>query len=107
MTAHRKKNAERIEDAPRRRLFPKAWKLNLQRPLAGRVVYVRKTNETGCVRVLGHCWEASKLWCHRLVRVDVDLTAREVRIYALRRRDPAKHTLLTTHEYEPPTKTIP
>jgi hypothetical protein len=104
VTAHRKKNAERIEDAPPRRLIPKAWKLNLQTPLAGRVVYVRKTNETGFVRVLGHRWEASKLWCHRLVRVDVDLTAREVRIYALRRRDPANHTLLTTHEYEPPTK---
>lgn len=104
VTAHRKKNAERIEDAPPRRLFPKDWTLNLQKPLTGRVVYVRKTNETGCVRVLGHTWEASKLWCHRLVRVDVDLTAGAVRIYALRRRDPANHTLLTTHAYEPPTK---
>jgi putative transposase len=104
VTAHRKKNAERIEDAPRRRSFPKGWTLNLQVPLTGRVVYVRKTNEAGCVCVLGHTWEASKLWCHRLVRVDVDLTAREVRIYALRRRDPANHTLLATHEYVPPTK---
>lgn len=104
VTAHRKKNGERIEDAPPRRVFPKAWTLNLQKPLAGRVVYVRKTNESGCVTVLGHTWEASRLWCHRLVRVDVDLTAQQLRIHALRRRDPTNHTQLATHEYHPPTK---
>lgn len=104
VTAHRNKNAERIEDAPRRRVFPQRWRLNLQKPLAGRVVYVRKTGESGCVNVLGHTWEASKLWCHRLVRVDVDLTAQELRIHALRRRDPSNHTLLITHQYKPPTK---
>jgi putative transposase len=104
VTAHRKKNGERIEDAPPRRVFPKAWTRSLQKPLAGQVVYVRKTNESGYVSVLGHTWEASTLWCHRLVRVDVDLTAHQLRIHALRRRDPTNHTLLATHEYHPPTK---
>lgn len=104
VTAHRKKSAERIEDAPYRRDFPADWHLDLQRPLKGRVVFIRKTDESGWVTALGYSWEASKLWCHRLVRMDVDLSAHTVHIYGLRRREPTQHTLLATHEYHPPTK---
>lgn len=102
--AHRKKNSERIEDAPPRRPFPEDWKLNLQRPLKGRVVFIRKTDESGWVNFLGYSWEVSSTWCHRLVRIDVDLTAHQVRIFGLRRREPSVHTLLTTHKYVPPRR---
>jgi len=102
--AHRQKNSSRIEDAPSRRKFPTNWRLDLKQPLKGHVIFIRKTNESGWVNALGYSWEASRLWCHRLVRMDVDLTSHEVRIYGLRRREPDQHTLLATHEYHPPTK---
>lgn len=104
VAAHRQRYAVRIEDAPGRRCFPKHWKLDLQQPLQGMVIYVRETDAHGRVSVLGHTYEASSLWVHRLVRVDVDLTRRRLRIHALRRRDPHNHLLLATHDYEPPTK---
>jgi len=104
VAAHRKRYAVRIEDAPARRQFPKNWKLNLQQPLRGTVIYVRETNGHGEVSLLGHNFKASPVWVHRLVRADVDLTHGCIRIHALRRRDPHNHMLLATHDYEPPTK---
>jgi len=104
VAAHRKRYAVRIEDAPTRRPFPKNWKLDLQQPLRGTVIYVRETNARGAVSLLGHTLDASPIWVHRLVRADVDLTRGCIRIHALRRRDPHNHMLLATHDYEPPTK---
>lgn len=104
VAAHRQRYAVRIEDAPARRPFPKNWKLDLQQPLGGTVVYIRETNAQGQVALLGHTFNASPVWVHRLVRADVDLTRRQIRIHALRRRDPHNHLLLATHQYKPPTK---
>jgi hypothetical protein len=102
--AHRQRYAGRIADAPKRRNFPTKWQPNLQRPLRGTVIFLRDTNAQGQVAVLGHTLEASSLWTNRLVRVEVDLTAHKIHIYALRRREPHLHTHLKTHDYTPPTK---
>lgn len=102
--AHRQRYAVRIAEAPNRRPFPTNWKLNLQRPLRGTVIFLRETNAHGQVTVLGHTLDGSSIWTNRLVRVEVDLTAHEIRIYALRRREPHQHTHLKTHDYTPPKK---
>lgn len=102
--AHRDRPAVRIEDAPARRTFPKNWHAHLQQPLTGTVVFVRVTSATGTATVLGHTFEVSSLWCHRLVRADVNLTRHEIRFHALRRKDSHNHLLLATHSYDPPTK---
>lgn len=102
--AHRERHSVRIEDAPQRRNFPKNWKLNLQRPLKGTVIFVRVTNQSGQATLLGHTFDVSPIWCGRLVRADVDLTAHEIRFHSLRRKEPHAHPCLATHEYEPPTK---
>ena len=104
VAAHRQRHAVRIEDAPDRRPFPKNWRLNLQQPLTGTVIYVRETNAKGQAVVLGHTFDVSPIWIHRLVRADVDLTKGQVRFYALRRKDPHNHLLLATHDYDTPTK---
>lgn len=104
VTAHRERYAVRIEDAPTRRSFPRHWRLDLQRPLQGTVIFVRVTDAAGQAAVLGHTFEVSGLWCHRLVRAEVDLTKHKIRFYALRRKEPGKHVLLSTHDYEPPKK---
>lgn len=104
IAAHRERYAVRMEEAPTRRAFPKDWRLNLQRPLQGTVIFIRVTDYAGKVNVLGHTWEVSDLWCHRLVRTEVDLTKRQIRFFSLRRKEPKKHTLLSTHPYTPPKK---
>lgn len=102
--AHHARHAVRIEDAPTRRTFPKHWRANLQQPLKGTVIFVRVTSDTGAATVLGHTFPLSALWCHRLIRADVNLTRHEIRFHALRRKDPHNHLLLATHDYKPPTK---
>jgi hypothetical protein len=102
--AARQKNAARTDAAPTRRTFPKNWRLNLQTPLRSVVIYLRRTDQRGRVNVLGHTYLASREWCSRLVRAEVDLTRHQLRIYALRRRQPDVHRVLRTHRYEPPQK---
>ena len=104
VAAHRRRYAVRIEDAPARRPFPKNWQLNLQQPLKGTVIFVRETNAKGQAVVLGHTFDISPVWSHRLVRADVDLTKGQIRFHALRRKDPHNHLLLATHDYDTPTK---
>ena len=104
VAASRHKHAIRVHEAPRRRKFPNRWRLNLQAPLQGTVIFLRRTTPQGNVSLLGRSFPASPDWCSRLVRAEVDLTRGEIRIYALRRREPTVHRHLSTHRYQPPTK---
>jgi hypothetical protein len=104
VVAYRQRTAARREAAPRRRPFPGDWEMDLSRKLAGRVIYLRRSDEGGGVSVLGHHWVVSATWCHRLVRAEVDLDGGKIRFYALRRREPKRQPLLTTVPYQVPTK---
>ena len=106
VAAARLRSVTRIESAPRRRSFPPGWTLvkALQKPLAGRVVFLRRSDAGGEVTLLGRTYPADGSWPNRLVRAEVDLDAREIRFCALRRRQPKDHRLLRTTTYEPPTK---
>ena len=102
--ACRQRAAERIDSAPDRWELPEDFRLDLRKPLAGTVVFIRRTNETGHARLLEHDYLVDHHWCHRLVRCHVDLTAGTIRIHRLRRREPTSQPLLKTHCYETPTK---
>jgi hypothetical protein len=104
VTACRDRHAQRIAGAPQRRGFPQPWELDLQVPLQGRVIYLRYTNEQGSVSLLGRSLLASPVWSHRLIRAEVDLTLGQIRIHALRRRQPDEQPLLSTHAYQPPQR---
>jgi transposase-like protein len=95
VTALRRHRADRIESAPTRRAFPKRWRLDLQARLKGRIVYLRRTDATGAVEVLGRSFEVDRQWVHRLVRAEVDLDGGMVRFYRLRRREPGDQTLMS------------
>jgi hypothetical protein len=98
------RSASRIEAAPRRRLFPSSWQLDLSRPLTGTVIYIRRTTETGHVELLGHKYLVDRTWCHRLIRCNLDLTRGHIRCYRLRRREPKHQPLLKTIPYATPKK---
>lgn len=102
--AYRQRARLRIEAAPRRRSFPRSWKLNLQARLMGCIIYLRRTDAHGRVSLLGHSFMVDRSWTHRLVRAHVDLTAQQIRFYALRRREPNWHPLLKTIAYHFPER---
>jgi hypothetical protein len=102
--AYRRRRAARIESAPGRRAFPVAWRLNLQAPLCGRLVYLRRTDGRGRADVLGHSFAVSPQWPGRLVRAEVDLSRGRIRFYALRRRAPTDQPLLAEVAYQPPPR---
>jgi hypothetical protein len=102
--AARVRSAPRIDAAPERKPFPIDWKLDLKKPLAGQVFYLRRTDANGRVELLGHTFDVSRLWCHRLVRCEVDLSTQNIRFHQLRRRTPTDQPLLTTAHYKTPKK---
>jgi hypothetical protein len=92
--ASRVRAAARIETAPPRQPFPRNWQFDLHAPPRGRIIFLRRSNEQGGVRLLGRTFPVDPLWPHRLVRCEVDLDAHVIRCYALRRRQPDDQPLL-------------
>jgi putative transposase len=104
INASRRRAAARIENAPPRRPFPKDWRLNLQAPPQGCIIFLRRTDAKGQATILGHVFPVDADWPHRLVRAEVHLTRKRIRFYALRRRDPAYQPLLKEVHYEFPQR---
>src|SRR6266545_7593408 len=102
--AYHQRAASRIEAAPQRRPFPASWQPDLQARPDGMVIFIRRTSETGAVRLLGRTYEADPLWPHRLVRCEVDLRGDTIRFHARRRREPHHQPLLRLAPYVFPRK---
>ena len=104
VAAYQRRRAAREDHAPGRRPFPKRWTLDLHQRPRGMVIYLRRTDEFGAIRVLGHRLEVDAQWVHRLVRAEVDLEAQQIRCYRLRRRAPDEQPLARTIKYVFPEK---
>jgi hypothetical protein len=104
VAAYQRRRAAREDRAPGRRPFPKRWTLDLHQRPRGMVIYLRRTDECGAIRVLGHRLEVDAQWVHRLVRAEVDLEAQQIRCYRLRRRAPDEQPLVRTIQYVFPEK---
>lgn len=104
IAAYRQRAAARIEAAPARSAFPPRTKLDPAAPPAGRMIFLRRTSAAGTVAVLNRSYLVDPHWPHRLVRAEIDLEARQLRFYALRRREPGDQPLLGQLDYEPPPR---
>lgn len=96
VAAHRQRTSPRRDAAPERWSFPSDWKLDLQAPPDGRIIFLRRTDDQGRAAVLGCTFEVAPTWCHRLVRCEVLLDEHCICFYALRRRAPEDQQLLNT-----------
>jgi len=94
----------RGERAPRRRPFPAGWQMNLQADLAGRIIYLRRTDDSGAVRLLGHRFQIDPDWPHRLVRCEFRVAEGEILCYRLRRREPNQQPLLKVIKHRLPKR---
>ena len=99
IAAHRVRTLTLAEAAPRRRPMPKRFKLNLHAPLRGLMIFIRRTDETGHVHLLGQRFAVSPNSPHRLVRCEVDFDHHCIRCFGLRRRAPSEQPLLATIPY--------
>jgi hypothetical protein len=102
--AHRARTEDKRCCAPPRRDFPASWSLNLQMPLRGRVIFLRRADQSGRVYLLGREFSVSALWTHRLIRCEVDLDDGEIRFFTLRRYHPSQCDLLNKVPYQPPRR---
>lgn len=100
--AHRDKHAPLME-AVHRRPMPRRWRLDLNRPLRGTTIFIRRTDEAGRIRLIGRTHRIDPKWPNRLVRAEVDFDQQVIRCYSLRRRDPEDQPLLRTIPYARPT----
>ena len=104
IAAHRARSRQAAEAAPSRRAMPKDFGLNLHAPLRGQIIFIRRTDESGRVHLLGQRFAVSPEWPNRLVRCEVDFDQHCIRCFALRRRAPTEQPLLATLEYHRPDK---
>lgn len=104
VAAARRKTAQRQDGAPKRHQIPEDWQLDLQSHPKGLVIFLRRTDDDGCVHTLGHVIKVQEHWAQRLVRAEVDLSQNSIRFYSLRRRDPSEQNLLKTVSYELPKR---
>jgi putative transposase len=102
--ALRGRHACSIENGPPRRDFPHDWLLDLQAPLSGRIIYLRRSTTDGFVSLLGHTFQVSSRWPNRLVRCEVGLDDKEIQFFALRRREPREQPMLSAAAYQIPRR---
>lgn len=100
------RSAARRDGAPGRREFPAHWEFDAQKKVRGRIIYIRRTNDKGEASVLGHQFAVDERWVHRLVRCEVDIDAKVMRFYALRRNAPDQQPMLREVAYQLPLRYI-
>lgn len=93
IAAHQQRHAARIESAPSRSPCPAVIPREFTQ---GRVIFLRRTNESGTLQLLRQTIAVTKHWPHRLVRCELDPLTQQVQIYALRRRQPDTQPHLAT-----------
>ena len=105
--AHRQRRGARIESAPERRKFPAKWVYDPDEKVSsGGIIFIRRTNDKGMAEVLGHKYEVDQHWANRLVRCEVDISAKEICFYRLSRRNPSEQPLLRKVAYELPSRYV-
>lgn len=97
IAAHRAR--VRAEPTAARPPMPRRFRFDPRAPVRGRMVFIRRTSDTGEVFMLGQRFKVSASWLHRLVRCEVDFDHHYIRCFGLRRRDPAEQPLLAKLPY--------
>jgi len=101
---HRRRSQARRDATPKRRSFPEDHRFDPKACPMGTIMFLRRTDDKGYITLLGHHWYVERQWTHRLVRVEVDLAAEQVRCFRLRRREPDDQPLLQEFAYRWPRK---
>lgn len=99
IAAHRARTQAMADAAPTRRAMPPYFNFDPTLPVSGRMTFIRRTDGSGKVDMLGRRFAVSRTWLHRLVRCEVDFDRHHIQCFALRRRNPTEQPLLATLTY--------
>lgn len=100
--ASQDRSVVRREGAPDRRVVPAAWEFDTKKKVQGRIIYIRRSSNSGSVNVLGNQVMVDENWNHRLVRCEVDIEGKVMRFYGLRRQAPEHQPMLGEVAYQLP-----
>jgi hypothetical protein len=104
VVALRRQRAARIEAGPERRAFPSGWVFNVKKRPVGRLVYLRRSDPSSAVTLLGKTWSLGQVWPNRLVRCEVDLDKNKIRFFSLRRKEPTSQPQILEVDYRLPSR---
>jgi hypothetical protein len=96
------RHAVRSERAPSRTPLSTLFVPDFQAHPSGEIIFIRRTDDSGRVSLLGRSFMIDPHWVHRLVRAEVQLKHQRIRFFALRRREPLLQPLLAEHPYSLP-----
>ena len=95
------RHAQRIDAAPARTPFPESWVNKKRFPLLTQVIFIRRSDEHGRVKLLGHLFDVDSNRPHRLVKAEVHYDKQRIDFRALRRATPNLQPLLAQIQYSP------
>jgi hypothetical protein len=104
VAALRRQRAARIEAGSERRAFPSGWEFNVKKRPVGRLVYLRRSDPSSAVPLLGKTWPLGQVWPNRLVRCEVDLDKNKIRFFTLRRKEPTSQPQILEVDYRLPNR---
>ena len=104
IAASRQRSAARIDDAPARPAMLADRPFERHEPVRGRLVFLRRTTDAGNLTILNRRYPVDPRWAHRLVRVELDIDAHRIDVFALRRRAPDDQPLIAQLDYTPPER---
>ena len=90
-TAYSTLRSGRVEHAITRRQWPA--KTPAKTISAGVIIFIRRSSETGSVRILEQTYEVDAQWPHRLLRCVLNVATRTLHFHRLRRREPTRQPL--------------
>jgi hypothetical protein len=91
--------APRIAAAPPRRPFPKGWRFDVDAPLSGTIIYLRRLDDEGRAHLLGRTFAVARSRPQRLVRAEVRLDSNRIAFFGLSRRETSRQPHLKTVRY--------
>ncbi|MDR0336564.1 MAG: hypothetical protein LBI18_05685 [Planctomycetaceae bacterium] len=102
--AVKEKIETKIKLADTRKIIDKNWKFSNKIPQKGTIIFIRRTDNKGRVKVMGHLWQLDENWTTRLIRATVYLKNHMILFHKLRRKDPFNHDYIGYAEYLLPTR---
>lgn len=104
VTASRERHRARATAAPPRRPLTLNRPIDPRAPASGRILFLRRANDTGRVAILNRRYRVAEIWANRYVRAELDIDARRIEIFGLRRSAPDFQPHLASHPYDPPER---
>jgi transposase-like protein len=102
INAVREKKETKREVENSRKMINKNWNFSKKIPEKGTMIFIRRTDNKGRAKVMGHLWELDKNWTLRLIRATVDLENHLILFHKLRKKEPQNHCYIGTAEYHLP-----